>query len=51
MKLYLWLAVLVLLGGAAALAVSLSAPPVAAPDSAAVVAPAAVDIFPKALNH
>lgn len=63
MKLYLWLAVLVVLGGAVALAMTLSPPP-AAPlaevagvaevtevgEVAEVAAPSGVGIFPKALN-
>jgi hypothetical protein len=51
MKLYLWLAALVLCGGAVALAVSLAAPRQGDVTAAAVVAPAAVEIFPKAKNQ
>jgi hypothetical protein len=48
MKIYLWLAVLVLGGGAVALAMSLQRDE--APRAVEVTAPSAVAIFPKALN-
>lgn len=49
MKTYLWLTALILLGGAVALAVTLSSGE--PPQAVEATAPSAVSIFPKALNQ
>jgi len=49
MKTYLWLAALILCGGAVALAMSLQRDE--APQAVEATAPSAVAIFPKALNQ